>query len=456
MKNGDFGNSSKDDSWSYENAPIEERMIFRRAVETAVWAMPLVGTRGFIEATRRDLKGDWNDVIYFSKPMESRHGFLTANNQTPYVVSSINTREGPMVLELPAATEEVKFFGSLVDIWDYPFTDVGPEGADGGKGGKYLLLPPGYDGEIPDGYLLFRPVSYAVYMALRPVFQRGVPLERVIDYVKRVKLYPLDDPERETRYIDAYPYEWDTLPKYDLRYYRMISDVLNEEPVLERDFVATGMLSAIGIEKGKPFEPDGRTARILEAAIKEAYDYMQWLFENRALVNYFAGTHWMTFNIPREQALAGWPFVDNTKLLIDERAVLYHYATFMPRKLGGGSFYILAIHDSEERPLEGDATYRLRMPPNVPARDFWSILVYSFATHGFIKGSPRVGLSSLDDLDVNEDGSVDIYFAPEPPEGKERNWIPTGERFWVVLRLYGPGKEIFEKSWTLEDIERLS
>ena len=120
----------------------QEQMIHRRAVEAAVWGMPIEGTRGLLLAVRSDLGADWNDIIYFSKPMESRHRFLTANNQVPYVVASLNTKDGPLVLEVPAASDKAKFFGSLVDVWDYPFTDVGPAGADKDNGGKFLLLPP--------------------------------------------------------------------------------------------------------------------------------------------------------------------------------------------------------------------------------------------------------------------------------------------------------------------------
>ena len=94
-----------------------EKALHRRAVEAAIWGMPAVSMRSAINATKRDLGGAWNDVVYFSKPMVSRHGFLTANNQTPYVISSINTKDGPMVVDVPAASKTTKFFGSFIDAW---------------------------------------------------------------------------------------------------------------------------------------------------------------------------------------------------------------------------------------------------------------------------------------------------------------------------------------------------
>ena len=443
-----------------DGAGPEERMLFRRAVEAAVWAMPLVGLRGFLTATRRDLGGDWNEVVYFSAPAESRHRLLTANNQTPYVVLPLTTREGPLVVEIPAATDKVKYFGSFVDVWQSPLTDVGPQGADRGRGGRYLFLPPGYGGTVPEsGYLVFRPRSYAVYGALRPVAGPGASLEDVVAYSKSLKVYPLGqaDAPPETRFLDAYPREWDTLPRYDLSFFETIAEVVREEPVLEQDLAMMGLLCAIGIEKEKPFAPDARLRRILETAAAEANRYLQWLFVNRAFRSYLPGTRWSVFDLPMDQARAGWPFVTDTKMLIDERANLYHFATFMPKKLGRSSFYLATLYDDRGLPLAGNATYRLRMPADVPARDFWSITVYSFGTHAFIEGAERVGVSSLDRsaLRWNADGSVDLYFAPSPPAGHETNWIPTGERFWVALRLFGPQRPVFERTWGLGDVERV-
>lgn len=436
-----------------------EKMIHRRAVEAAVWGMPIEGTRGLLLAARKDLGADWNDIIYFSKPMESRHGFLTANNQVPYVVASLNTKDGPLVLEVPGASDKAKFFGSLVDVWDYPFTDVGPAGADKGKGGKFLLLPPGYEGDVPDGYFVFRPYSYAVHIALRPVAEPGATMEDQVAYAKTLKVYPLSQASNppETNFVDAYPNKWDTLPKYDISFFYDMAGTINEEPVLERDLAMMGILSAIGIEKGKAFNPDARTKEILELAIKDAYDYMQDLFVKKAFRNFIPGTQWSTFNLSMEQAKAGWPFVTKDRMLIDERTNLYHYATFMPQKLGGGSFYLTSLSDSEGNLLDGESTYKMNVPADTPAGDFWSAIAYSFATHGFIESSERVGISSInkDSLKVNDDGSVDLYFAPSAPKGQESNWVPTREKFWICLRLYGPEKALHDGSWKLPDIVKI-
>ena len=439
---------------------IQEQMIHRRAVEAAVWGMPIEGTRGLLLAARKDLGADWNDVVYFSKPMESRHGFLTANNVVPYLCAAMNTTDGPIVVEVPSASDKAKFFGSMVDAWDYPFVDVGPAGGDKGKGGKFLLLPPGYEGEIPEGYLVYRPYTHAVHMILRPVALPGATMEDQVAYAKTLKVYHLSEAANppETKFVDAYPKKWNTLPQYDISFFYDMAATINEEPVLERDLAMLGILSSIGIEKGKAFNPDARTKEILELAIQDAYDYMQDLFVKKAFKNFIEGTQWSTFNLSAEQAKLGWPFVTKDRMLIDERTNLYHYATFMPKTLGGGSFYLTTLYDSEGNLFDGESTYKMNVPADTPAGDFWSAIAYSFATHGFIEGSERVGISSIDmeSLKVNDDGSVDLYFAPNAPEGQESNWIPTREKFWVCMRLYGPEKELFDKSWSLPDIVKIN
>ncbi len=446
-----------------QQTQAHETMLHRRAVEAAIWGIPAVSMRSAFNATKRDLGGDWGDVVYFSKPMVSRHGFLTANNQTPYVISSINTKDGPMVVDVPAASETTKFFGSFIDAWQLPIADVGPTGDDKGKGARYLFLPPGYDGEVPAGYLVYRPATYSLHMALRPVSEEGGTLEQAVEYSKGLEVYPLSeagDPP-PTRFFDAYPKDWDTLPKYDISYFNELATVINEEPVQERDLAMMGLLHSIGIRKGETFTPDKKMTAILESALKEAYDYMQWYFATpgKALAPYWDGGRWLGPNLPQEQVAAGFPFATEDRLLVDERSGgVYFWATFVPKKLGGGSFYLMGLHDSTGEMFDGGASYRLRIPADTPAADFWSVIAYSMATKGFVEGVETVGLSSLDakTLKANDDGSVDIYFSPEPPAGLHSNWIPTGEAFFLIFRFYGPQKSLFDKTWQLPDVEHIN
>ena len=173
---------------------------------------------------------------------------------------------------------------------------------------------------------------------------------------------------------------------------------------------------------------------------------------------YWNEREWQALNLPKEQAAAGFPFVTNDEVLIDERAGgAYFWATYMPKVLGKGSFYLMGLNDADGNPFDGKSTYRLRVSKDVPAKDFWSVIAYSMKTKGFIENADPVGLGSLnkESMTVNDDGTVEFYFAPEPPEGFKSNWIPTGEDFMLIFRLYGPEDGLFNKSWVLNDVEKV-
>ena len=439
---------------------LEYQQAFQRATQAMIWGMPAVSMMGVRNGSKRDLGATFNDVMYMSHPMVSRHGFLTANNQVPYVIVLLDTTNGPAVLEVPPASPNTIFFGSAIDMWQVPITDVGPAGADAGKGGKYLFLPPGYDKQPPEGYLVFRPKTFHVNVGLRPVAVKGGTLEEGVAYAKRLKAYPLGKPARAGRYIDAFPKKWDTLPKYDISYFEDLATVIDEEPVQPKDLAMMGMLSSLGIETGKPFEPDGRTRKALEDALKLGYAQMQSYFTTpgRALEPFWPDSGWQSLHLSKAQAAEGFPFVTKDELLIDARAGgIYFWATWLPKRLGKGSFYLMGLRDKKGRLLDGKSLYRLRVPKEVPARDFWSAIVYSMETKGFIANASKVGISSYEkaDLRANADGTIDLYFGPKPPEGMETNWLPTGEPFFLIFRLYGPEKALFEKTWRLPDVEAM-
>ena len=442
---------------------IEYVLKVQRACEAAIWGMPAVGIYGIENSIPRDLGGQFGDVVYFTKPMTSRHGFLTANNVTPYVTSAQSTKDGPLVVEVPPAAKKASYFGTFVDSWDAPIADVGPPGDDKGRGGKYLFLPPGYEGDIPDGYFVYRPLTYGVHFAFRPVTRNGGTPEDAAAYAQTLKVYRLSEASHPaaTTFIDAYPKRWNTLPVYDITYFHDLNAVIQKEPVLERDKVMMAYLASLGIEKGRPFEPDAETVRALEEGLQRAYDAMQSYFTTpgASMTPYWENRQWQVWKFAEGQPEAGFPYVTDDRVLIDERAGgSYFWITYLPKQLGGGTFYLTGLRDAGGELMNGTDTYRLRVPQDTPAKDFWSVIVYSMRTKGFVEDAERVGLSAKDvgSLQTNDDGSVDIYFAPEPPDGLKSNWIPTGEDFFLLFRLYGPDERLFEKTWTLGDIEKVN
>jgi len=301
-----------------------------------------------------------------------------------------------------------------------------------------------------------------VNFAFRPVAKNGGTHADQAAYAQTLRVYLLadaDDPP-PTRFIDAYPKVWNTLPAYDVTFFRDLNVVIQREPVLERDKAMMAMLATLGIEKGKPFRPDDDMTAALEEGLRCAYDAMQHYFvtPGLAMQRYFPDSDWQVWKFAKGQPEADFPYVTDDRLLIDERAGgSYFWITYLPKNLGGGTFYLTGLRGKDGALLNGRDAYRLRVPANTPAKDFWSVIVYSMRTKGFVEGVDRVGLSSLqiDQMKKNADGSVDVYFAPNAPTGLENNWIPTGEDFFLLFRLYGPDKPLFDKTWRLGDVEKV-
>jgi hypothetical protein len=452
-----------------QTTDLDYQLAYQRGIEAVIWSMPAISIREFQEAAFKDYGISWNDVILFSKPAVPRHELLTANNQVPYMFTVLNLRQGPVVVEIPAAGAKAELFGSFVDNWQAPIVDVGPSGTDEGRGGKYLFLPPGYSEPIPDGYLPVRMEGYVVAGGLRPVPANGGTEEDAHSYAQQMKVYPLAEAAapKPTRFVDGYPKPYHSLAVYDASWFRELAAMVNEEPVRERDKVMMGMLASIGIERGKPFQPDAKTQKALDAALVDARRIMQRYFETpgRALAPWWPGSQWTAPSPATMRAANGFTFETDDALWIDARAGgIYYWATFAPKKLGGGSFYLMDLRDASGQLLDGQGTYRLRVPAVVPVKGFWSAIVYDMDTKAFVCAGPcdtadnGVGLSSFDKpkMKQNSDGSVDLYFGPKAPVGFEKNWVTTaGKNFFLIFRLYGPEKALFDKTWRLPDVEKV-
>lgn len=438
--------------WEYE-------MAYQRGVQSAVWAVPAVSMINLRRANF-SLGGGFNTVYYLSAVPTALQEALTANNQTPYTSVNMTTRDGPVVLEVPPASDRTAIFGSAVDIWQEPLVDIGPAGADRGEGGRYLFLPPGYDSEIPEGYIVVPMKTYNIFSALRNIPLGNTTFEEAANYSRQIRAYPLSEANSSSKgeYIDIAGRQLPTLPTFDLSFFRDIAQVIDEEPLLERDKAMGGLLASIGIEKGRSFEPTGKVKAALEDAIGDANDYLEHLFETSgySLERNWPDRSWLGIRRPSPE---GFVFDAGDFLLLDERASLFHWATFVPKELGAATAYLVGQHDGDGSLMVGDGLYRLRVPADVPARDFWSLIVYGKKTKAFIySDEERVGLSSYDlpSMRTNDDGSVDIYIGQSAPEGLESNWIPTaGNDFFVLFRFYGPENAYFDKSFVLPDFERL-
>ena len=445
----------------FSSDDLARRTIHRRAVEAVIWGMPAVNYDLMYQAAVR-AKGGFNQIIYWSHLPDWKIQTLTPNPDAIYLTPFINTKDvGPVVLEIPPA-EGGSITGTVMDVWQCALEDVGPAGMDKGRGGKYLILPPGSKDRVPAGYIPLPSDTYEGYALLRSIPASGseADVARAVAYGKRIRLYPLSHAAAPpaTTFVDVVDIVYDSTIPYDVRFFESLHRIVQAEPWLERDKAMIDPLKSVGIEKGKPFSPDATMQGILNDAAGEANAWLVGRYEESFSTPYYEGGHWA---LPGSaELLEGQAtfFAKPGVYPVDVRGVTFSYAYFTPKHLGKGSSYLLAIADKDGRLLDGRTTYRLTVPANAPVKQYWSATVYDRATHAPIRNARWPSRSSqTPGLQKNADGSVDVFFGPVAPAGKESNWVPTSTDagFEVLFRFYGPEKPLFQKTWKLPDIERL-
>ncbi|MFO0874134.1 MAG: DUF1254 domain-containing protein [Phycisphaerales bacterium] len=434
---------------------IFDNLDYQRAIQAYLLALPPVNQ--LANRTAILSMGPANMTVpIWEQMVDSRTVELTANDNTPYTWFWLDLRNGPLVLEVPP-----RVLGLINDMW-YRWTgDVGITGPDKGKGGKYLLLPPGYKGEVAKGYFVVRPATYSVWVPWRTFLVKGDPLPGVEAVKKFTKVYPLSQAGNPPalNFVDMSGKPFNMVGPDDFRFWEMLNQIVQEEPTDEVDPTTLGFWASIGIQKGKPFAPDARMKEILtEAAAAGAATARAIAYRFRGREGYYYdGAHW------RLPFVGGYKFEWQPGVAnLDAAAFFFYIATgvtpAMDTKIvGEGSIYPWTAVDANNEPLDGGKNYRLHLPPNVPAKEFWSVIVYSAQTRSMVQTDEQFpSLSSQDKgLQTNADGSVDLYFGPTPPPGKATNWVQTipGEAWFTILRLYGPLEPWFNQTWRPGEIE---
>jgi hypothetical protein len=347
-------------------------------------------------------------------------------------------------------------FGSMNDAWQVPMADVGPAGDDRGKGGRYLLLPPGAKTAVPRGYfpVQFTTINGYCFMRVIPEGSAPADIQRAIDLVSKIQIYPLSKATNPTasRHIDMAGKLYNGIPEMDDTFYDRLATILNEEAIQTRDLVALGQFRTLGYEHGKPFTPDAKTRALLKEGAREAQAFFIESFMHQP--RFFPDRQWQMGAGPIATE-TGFSFQAADFLDVDKRGTMFYMACGLPKKLGTASFYLNGVLDAAGKPLDGSASYTLHVLPNVPAKQFWATTIYDFETGAFVRESPKIEVNSYQDLQKNADGSVDLYFSSKAPAGKESNWAYTapGKPWFMVFRFYGPEKPLSEKTWQLPDIE---
>ena len=475
-------------------ARVYDNLDFTHAFEAFVNTMQGVSVaalrKGFVDAGVKD-----NEIIVWSELMDAKSLFLTANADTIYFLGFIDLTKGPMVLEVPP-----KALGALDDFWFRWIVDFGAPGPDRGEGGKYLILPPGYDGPLPEGgFYVGRSRTTRVLVMGRSFMENNDPKPVAELIRKTTKIYPYEaggvgtsvaeflsgnaklgrvTPPPPTVFHEGSGKVMNTIMPNDFSYYEMLNDVVQQEPATAQDPELMGPLAAIGIVKGKPFAPDARMKKILTEAVALANvtsrtlsmsprDPAWYLYLDSGWLNqlFLSGYEFET-PIPMITPEGVRPFPPTGYRTLDARTAFFYSATGITpgmamRLTGVGSQYLWTTVDANKNYFDGAKTYKVTLPKRIPEEKFWSFTLYDNQTRSMLdtpQRYPRAGSQSFPSpaAEADADGSTTIYFSPTQPAGVKRgNWIQTmpGKGFLPILRLYSPLEPFFAKTWRPSEIE---
>jgi len=458
---------------------LNDELLFQRATQTYLWAMPLINTLGMKFGSEKQFGAGYNVLPIWKKRLDAKTLITTPNSDVIYGMGYIDLgKDGPLVFEAPPQLQ-----GILLDFWQRPipvdggkyFGDVGLFGPDQGKGGRFLILPPGYKGTVPSGYYVYRSATNNVFVFLRAFYKDPKDLAPPVNLMQGSRIYPLNDRAgaKAMTFPDGSGVPANMLPRSDSSAFDQLKALVDSEPSSLASPDWLGMLAAIGIVKGQPFNPDAKTRAILDDAAKTGYKMSRVISEQdnvsgRSFLVY-PKRRWLNpiadgtpANITGGFTDEGWIRREGGYTDINARIWFFtDYYSISPGMIsqtpGKGARYAIAFVDSDNNPLTGDNNYRVNLPANIPAANFWSVTLYDAANaSGLENGQPFPSIGSRDKPAQNSDGSTDIYFGKKAPAGKEANWLatPAGKGYFVILRLYGPTEAAIDKTWVPGDVKK--
>jgi hypothetical protein len=432
---------------------IYDDLDLRRATEAFLATLP-VASMSAMEKGLRTFGPPNTTALLFENLMDSKALWLTPNTVSVYQAAWVELGGEPMVIETPP-----KVLGIIDDAWFQYVADFGNAGADKGRGGKFLLVPPGYKGKLPSGYHVVKTRTFGNWVAWRG-FQVNGSTKPAVDATKaKFRIYPLSRKSNppKMKFINVSGTAHNTIHRMDYGYWEEVNETIQAEPDTGLDPEIRGLLASIGIEKGKKFEPDARKKKILTEATKVGSVTAQALTARPRDPRFYVypGERVWTNPMPGGR----YDFLLDGARLLDARIYMHFYATgitpaMAARNVGVGSQYLIAYLDKDGSALDGSKTYKIHLPPNVPAKDFWSFTLYDNQTRSMLQTDQRFpGVDSLGKVKANADGSYDVYFGPQAPKGMEHNWIQTvpGRGWNTIFRLYGPLQPFYDKTWRPSD-----
>ena len=440
-----------------------DHLDFLRGVEAFLTGVPAAS----LEAMRVGMEEvgvtACNRVGILDRLLDSAPLFLTGNTDTVYVSGILDLeRDGPTVVEIPPDCGPT----TVNDAWFRFITDMGRPGPDRGKGGRYLIVPAGYDGAIPDEHFVSESPSRVNWLIARGLLVDGNPDAPTQNFHEGLRVYPLSqaDAPPAMEFISLSETEFNTIHANDVSFFDELDAVIQREPLGVIDPEIRGLLASIGISKGIPFAPDERMRALLTEAVAVANGTARAIaFKTRDPEAYrYPDRRWKTAFIGNDYRWLRDDGVGGRNL--DARTLFFYIATVNTPAMalqipGVGSQYAYAEHDSRGKYLDGAKHYQLIIPPDVPAKDFWSVVAYDPQTRSELQTGQAFPSknNTRDPMATNADGSITLTFGPTAPDGQPGNWVQTvpGKKWFTILRLYGPLEPWFEKTWIPGDIEPL-
>jgi len=473
----------------------KDEVLYARAIDVFMNAFSGASAYAIREGFK-SIGAEDNTVVIFSELMDSNSLFLTANADTIYTVATLDLTKGPLVVDVPPDN-----LGTLNDMWFGWIIDIGFPGPDRGQGGKYLVVPPGYDGPLPDsGFFVGHSKTTHVLYAVRAFMEKNNPKPAAAAIRKSLKIYPYtpggvgtsiatalqggvmlapNPPIPATKFVEGSGKSFNTIPPSDYSYFEMLDKLVQMEPATSFNPELNGQLAAIGIVKGKPFNPDERTKKILTdaaAVANAASRALNWRADAYPGWSYYEGSMWANmlwqggynFETPPPMVTKeGFkPFPPTGARTLDSRTAFYYAYTMdspgmIMRVPNVGSQYLMGFVDAEKNPFDGAKTYKVTLPKGIPAAKFWSFTLYDNQTRSMLQTPqrfPRAGSQTYPSpaAVADADGSTTIYLSPtKPANAKRGNWIQTmpGKGWFLLLRLYSPLETFFTKEWRPSEIE---
>ena len=434
-----------------------------RAVNVYINSIPALSVNALRDGQAAMGADTCNKICIWDNLMDSKSILLTGNTSTMYAVGFLDLlKDGPTVVDLPKG-----MLGLLDDMAFQYMVDLGVAGPDKGQGGKYLVLPPGYKGDVPKGYFVVQSKTSGVWVFMRGYLDKSMPIEKAVPAASKnirstLRVYPLSTAKNPpaTEFINVTGKDMHVILPNDYSAFEKLHALIQGEPDSYLGPEAKGMMAAIGIEKGKPFNPDARMKAILTDAMaiaNGAARAISYFPRDPGNLTFKDSEAWVTAYADKDTT-----FTRNGAYRLDPRALFHFgYICVSPAMAmtvaGKGSDYSMGMLDSNGEVLDGSKTYKLHIPANPPAKDFWAITMYDTQTRSQLQTDQPYPTKGSQDkgIKTNEDGSMDIYFSPEAPKGMENNWLQTvpGKSWFIALRIYGPEQPWIDQTWRPGEIE---